>query len=195
MVQFKAINLNVEVSGDALLAMVDGMGAFKEVALKILAENQIKDPEKDKWYRQQDWLNAFKVISEKIGLNTLYNIGTKIPENAKWPPGVDTIEKALASIDIAYHMNHKIGNEILFNPETGNMKEGIGHYGFEKIGHDKIRMICDNPYPCDFDKGIITNTAIIFNPKDRKYPKITHDDSGLCRNKGDNQCNYIVTWY
>ena len=195
MVQFKAITANTKVSGDAILAMVEGLEAFKDFALKTLEENGIKDPQREEWYSQQSWLNAFKTIAEKVGTNTLFNIGTKIPENAKWPPHVDTIEKALASIDVAYHMNHQIDNEVLFNPNTGVMKEGIGHYGFEKIGENQVKMVCNNPYPCDFDRGIISNTAVIFNKDEKKYPKVAHDESGSCRNKGANACNYIVTWF
>ena len=195
MVQYKAISPRAKVSGDAILAMVDGLGAFKSYALQVLEKNGIKDPQKEEWFLQQSWLNAFKTIAEKVGTNTLYNIGTKIPENAKWPPHVDTIEKALGSIDVAYHMNHQIDNEVLFNPNTGEMKEGIGHYGYEQIGEKKVKMVCNNPYPCDFDRGILSNTAVIFNKDGKKYPKVAHDDSGSCRNKGDNTCNYIVTWY
>ena len=195
MVQYKTLNPHTKVSGDAILAMVEGLGAFNNFALQILEENGIKDPQREQWYLQQSWLDAFKIIAEKVGLDTLYNIGTKIPENAKWPPHVDTIEKALGSIDVAYHMNHQIDNDILFNPNTGEMKEGIGHYGFEQIGEKQVKMVCNNPYPCDFDRGIISNTVFIFNKDGKIYPKITHDDSGSCRNKGDNACNYIVSWY
>ena len=195
MVQFKAITPSAKVSGDAILAMVEGLGAFKRMALEIFEQNEVRDPQKDEWYPQQSWLNAFKTIAERIGPNTLYNIGTKIPENAKWPPNVDTIDKALGSIDIAYHMNHQIDNEMLFNPNTGEMKEGIGHYGFELLKENKVKMVCNNPYPCDFDRGIITNTAVIFNKNKDQYPSVLHDDSGSCRKNGDNACNYIVSWY
>jgi hypothetical protein len=75
------------------------------------------------------------------------------------------------------------------------MKEGIGHYGFEKIDDQKIKMVCDNPYPCDFDRGIITNTAKIFSPDKNKFPRVEHDQSGVCRKKGDESCNYIVSWF
>jgi hypothetical protein len=172
--------------------MVEGLGVFKKMALEILESNGIKDPERDEWYLQQNWLNAFKTIAERVGPNTLYNIGTKIPENAKWPPHVDTIEKALASINVAYHMNHQIDNEVLFNPNTGEIKEGIGHYGFEKIGDKRVRMVCNNPYPCDFDRGIIANTVRVFSEDGNRFPRIEHDQN--CRKNGDNACNYIVIW-
>ncbi|MFX1388482.1 MAG: hypothetical protein ACFE9Z_00285 [Promethearchaeota archaeon] len=193
MVEFKAITPNAEVSGDAILAMVDGLGAFKTMAMQILETNGIKDPRRDEWYLQQNWLNAFKVIAEKVGPFTLYNIGTKIPENAKWPPHVDTIEKALASIDVAYHMNHRINNEVLFDPDTGVMKEGIGHYGFQILEQNKVKMECNNPYPCDFDKGIISNTVKVFSKEGSQFPRIDHEN--LCRKNGNNACNYIVSWF
>ena len=89
-------------------------------------------------------------------------------------------------------MNHQINNEVLFNPNTGAMKEGIGHYGFERMGDRMVRMVCDNPYPCDFDRGIITNTVRVFSDDKNRFPRIEHDHS--CRKNGDNACNYIVQW-
>ena len=110
----------MEVNGGTIMAVVDGLGTFTLIAQKILAENKLSDIKADfeHWYSQQDWLNAFKTISEKVGINTLYEIGRKIPENAEFPPEIDNIEKALASIDVAYHMNHRNAKgEILFyNP-------------------------------------------------------------------------------
>ena len=72
------------------------MGPYKETGLKILAEHGIANPQPGHWYPQQAWLDAFKAIAEKIGAGTLLAIGKTIPENAQWPPHVDTIEKALA---------------------------------------------------------------------------------------------------
>ena len=46
MVQYKAINPHAKVSGDAILAMVEGLGGFKNFAVQILEENRIKDPQK-----------------------------------------------------------------------------------------------------------------------------------------------------
>ncbi len=114
MVVFKAINSQAEVSGDAVISVVEGVKGFQEVSLKILESCGLTAPKRGSWYLQQTWLNAFKVISEKVGKNTLFMIGQDIPKTALWPPNVNTIEKALASIDIAYHIftdyyNHLIG--------------------------------------------------------------------------------------
>ena len=179
MAMFKAFDDKVEVNGETVLSVVDG-SPMKGLALDILAKNGIKDPQKGRWYSQQAWLNAFKVISEQMGSNLLYSIGYKIPENAKFPDSIDTIQKALGAIDIAYHMNHRNGE--------------IGHYTFEPAGGQSGRMICENPYPCDFDKGIITAMARKFKPEGSFSVKVEHAQEGPCRKNGDNACVYIVSW-
>jgi len=191
MTEFKAIDSNVEVSGAAVLSVIEGMTrcsdcdlmeSFRRMATRILAKNGIDSPRKDKWYPQQAWLDAFREISEEIGPATLRMIGEKIPETALWPPEVTTIEEGLASIDVAYHMNHRGGE--------------IGHYRYEEThqaGWKSGKVICNNPYPCAFDHGIIKATARRFAPKD-KAPIVTHDDSRPCRQKGGDSCTYLVSW-
>ena len=191
---FVAITANAEVNGETVHAIVDGMGMFKVRALEILANKGIKDPKPGTWYSQQAWLNAFKEISTSIGPNTLYLIGLKIPENAKLPPQVDSIEKALGSIDVAYHMNHRINAKVLFDPQTRTMLEGIGHYVFEKSGEREAKMTCRNPYPCDFDRGIIYGMAKRFKPADALLVQVRHDDARPCRSKGAETCEYKVVW-
>jgi len=41
-------------------------------------------------------LDTFREIADQVGPNTLYQIGVRIPENAAFPPEIDSIEKALA---------------------------------------------------------------------------------------------------
>ena len=179
MVQFKAIVPWVEVNGAAVLSVIEGMEQFRNKALKILEKHGISDPKRDRWYSQQAWLDAFREISEQIGPATLEAIGKKIPDTALWPPNVNTIEEALASIDIAYHYNHRRGE--------------IGNYRFEKTGETSATVTCDNPYPCAFDLGIIKATAAKF-ASGRVIPSVREDSSRPCRRKGGNSCTYIVTW-
>ena len=195
MAQFEAIDSKVEVNGQTVLSIANGMGSMKQMGLKILANNNINEPHPEKWYPQQDWLNAFKQISKEIGNYTLFEIGKSIPENAEFPPHIDSIEKALAAIDIAYHMNHRLHGKTLFDPATGKLEEGLGHYSFTQISDKKVEILCDNPYPCDFDRGIIEAMARRFKPEDSRVVNIEHDSVKSCRNNGDNTCSYIITWH
>lgn len=179
MAQFKAFAPGVQVNGQTVLAVVEGMGAFGEYSLRILEENGIADPKPGEWYSQQSWLDAFKAIAERVGHATLFQIGIKIPENAAWPPQIDTIDGALASIDVAYHMNHRGGE--------------IGHYDYQKTGDRSGKMVCNNPYPCDFDRGIIVATAKKFAPQGT-FVKVEEDKSQPCRKKGADSCTYLIIW-
>lgn len=192
MVEFKAFDKNVEVNGETVLSVVAGMGAFKANALKILKDNGIDNPKAGQWYPQQDWLDAFKEISEKIGNNTLKMIGAAIPASAQWPPQVTDINAALGSIDIAYHMNHRINGKPLFDPKTGKISEGIGHYAFEKTGDRSAKVVCENPYPCPFDKGLVEAAAKKFAKKGEIV--VVEEKSTKCRNDGGKSCTYIVKW-
>lgn len=192
--QFIAITPNAEVNGETILSIVSGMGSLKTTAYQILENHGISNPVPGKWYLQQAWLDSFKVIARTYRPVTLICIGRKIPENAIFPPEINTIEKALAAIDVAYHMNHRIDGQPLFDPSTGVMREGIGHYQFQSLGANKAAIICDNPYPCDFDRGIVDEMAFMYKPASSRGVTITHTDDALCRNHGGEVCTYIVEW-
>jgi len=179
MAQFQAFAPNVMVTGASVLSVVNGMGSFKQTALEILGRHGIKNPEAAAWYPQQAWLDAFREINQSIGAATLRQIGLSIPANAKFPPGIDTIEKALASIDVAYHMNHRGGE--------------IGHLAYSKSGERQATVTCKNPYPCDFDRGIVEAMAARFKPGGAMV-KVQHDAAHPCRKTGGESCTYLVSW-
>ncbi|THB67848.1 MAG: hypothetical protein D6E12_07790 [Desulfovibrio sp.] len=179
MAQFTGFAANVQVNGQTVLAVVDGMGSFRETALAILEANGISDPQPGQWYSQQEWLDAFQEIADRVGANTLNLIGRKIPDNADFPADINTLEKALASIDVAYHLNHRGGD--------------IGEYGFilDRDGQGAT-MACRNPYPCDFDLGIIQSMCQRF--RGDRVVTIAHDNEQGCRKNGGDTCLYRVTW-
>ncbi len=193
MAEFVAFTAGVEVNGQTVLSVVEG-STIKKSAFKLLSKCGIDDPKPGQWYSQQAWLDAFRAIATEVGPMTLFQIGRKIPENADWPPQIKDVHGALASIDVAYHMNHRIGGQVLFDPATGVMAEGIGHYGYQRIDDNTARMACNNPYPCDFDRGIIESAANKFKPAGFRVT-VTHDEPTKCRKSGADTCTYTVTWH
>jgi hypothetical protein len=196
--QFKAFEPGIEVNGQTVYSVVDGLGSFKTMAYDVLLSVGIGSGSKtayqivmDGWYSQESWLQAFERIAKDIGDATLKQIGIKIPENAKFPPWVKDIDSAIKSVDIAYHMNHRKDRVVMFDPNTGKMLEGIGHYGYERITDKKMIISeCKNPYPDAFDHGILTTMAKKFELR----ASVVHDDSKPCRKNGAESCTYIITW-
>jgi hypothetical protein len=197
--QFKVFEPGIQVSGTSLGAIVDGFRKYPTVAVKYLARHGLvksvagkaSDIDRDGWYPLENWLAAYEGIANEIGLNSLFGIGKSIPENAIFPPHVKDIHSGIASIDVAYHMNHRKNGTVMFNPENGQMLEGIGHYGYESVtGDNRIVSVCHNPYPCDFDRGIITAMATRFEP----LARTVHDNDAPCRKKGADSCTYVVMW-
>lgn len=190
--QFQSFDPDVEVNGQTVLAVVAGMKSATWVAERMLAAEGIDAPRADEWYSQQAWLNAFRAISDRVGGLTLRKIGNSILENADWPPNVSDVPGALASIDVAYHLNHRPHGDVLMDLGTGTMGEGIGHYGFTAIDQHTGVMVCRNPYPCDFDFGIIEAAATKFRPVGSNL-RVTHV-VGDCRKRGAESCTYEIVW-
>jgi hypothetical protein len=55
-------------------------------------------------------------------------------------------------------------------------------------------MVCTNPYPCEFDRGLIDATALRFLPSGVGDIRVTHEASDHCRKTGDDFCTYRVDW-
>jgi hypothetical protein len=153
MAHFIPFDDKVEVKGEAILSIANAFLPKEKEMRKILKKNGIDDPQPSKWYSQILYLNGYKEIGETFGPAILFRIGTVIPQHAVFPPDIDSIEKALNSIDVAYHMNHRNGE--------------IGYYkvlGFDEENRQAM-MECKNPYHSTFDRGLILAMLIKFMPK------------------------------
>jgi hypothetical protein len=100
------------------------------------------------------------------------------------------VEGALRSIEVAYHMNHGRRGEPLIDHATGLMKEGIGHYRVRRDGERQLVIECENPYPCDLDRGIVETVAKRFQPD----ATVVHAAKAPCRKQGANACALVVEW-
>ncbi len=185
MAEFRCYDPGVEVVGEVIAAFMAGFPTGTDkIGLAILEKHGITDPRKGEWYPLQPFLNAMKEISDRLGPHVLERIGEQIAVNAMLPPDLDTLEKCLASIDVAYHMNHRGGE--------------IGKYDYTYLGVEgglnRARLTCPNCYPCAFDQGVIEGFAERFKPKTSAGVTVRHDDSMPCRRNGEESCTYLVSW-
>ncbi|MFB6361227.1 MAG: hypothetical protein ABEH59_07875 [Halobacteriales archaeon] len=183
MTEFEAFDTDVEVHGQTILAVVDGAlsnfsKGYRESAHEALAENGIEDPEADEWYPQQAWLNTFKVIADELEPHLLDRLGEQIPPTVDWPSGISGVEQGLKAIDEAYQLNHRGGD--------------IGYYRFEPRDEQSGEVICRNPYPCLFDRGLVRAVAQRYAPVESFV--FVEEERDQCRRDGDNACTYTVYW-
>ena len=177
--QYVCFDPRTETSGRGVAVIFNAISSYLvEDARIILARCGIEQLDPDGWYSGQAFLDAFKIVAEQIGENTVHMIGKVTPSTALWPPEISTVEQALASINVAYHMNHRNGE--------------IGNYVVQSVSANRAEIFVDCPYPCAFDMGLLEATVERF--VDNAIVFVRHDDSGKCRAKGDEYCRYIVEW-
>lgn len=177
MAEYISFDPNVEVLGQSMMSVIAGMSAS---ARPLLAKYGLDALEADKWYKLQPILDFYREVSQsKNAKLNLTSTGTKVPEKAKFPPEIDSIQKAFLSLDEAYHINHRNGD--------------IGHYHTTIVNNRQIDVLAETPFPCDLDHGIILGLARRFKPASGILA-VYHDLHTACRKKGAESCLYHVTW-
>ena len=189
---------DIEVPGHGILSFMDALQFFQSIGKSILNQEKIGKLvdgnyviEPDVWYPMENMLTILQIVKAKTGPNTLKQVGYKTPENVQFPPDIDSIHKAIQSINIAYHLNHRKAGIPMFNQATGQMTGGIGHYGYEAVPNSKkIISVCANPYPSEYDEGILQAMARKFEAN----AMVKLDETQPSRRKGDKSCTFIITW-
>ena len=194
--QYRAFAPDIEALGAGFLAAMGGFGPLRTIAERMLCRDGLLDCDQpgaaiqlDAWYPMQAWLDALHEIDRSYGTEILFNIGAEIPNNAVFPSTAIDVHTAVASIDIAYHLNHRRNGRIMYDPATKTMLEGIGHYGYERLGDTHILSTCMTPYPCEFDLGIVATMARRFEPR-----TIVEHVGAECRRHGAQACTYSLRW-
>jgi hypothetical protein len=164
------------VSGGNILSMLAAMGPFRKRGEQILQEHGIDAVSAEGWYPLEAYVLSLRAIGEKMGPNTLFQIGRQIPNHVPLPPGLDTFEKVLASFGIAFDMNHHGAQPgaITFNVKNARA----------------ATITTGTPYPCDFDRGVI---AGFFQHLLRVRPTIEAVAGEPCKARGGETCTYAVT--
>lgn len=162
------------VSGGNILSMLAAMGPFRKRGEQILEEHGIHHVDVEKWYPLPAYVDALRTIGQKMGPNTLLQIGKQIPNHVPLPPGLDTFEKVLASFGIAFDMNHR-----------GVPPRAIT---YEMQSDRSATITTGTPYPCEFDRGVIQG---FFQVLLGTRVNVQHDQNG-CKNDGAPTCTHNV---
>jgi hypothetical protein len=188
----------IEVDGRNVRIVIDAFRLFPDAGLKPLVKHGIGKVGADGkvaveatgWHPLKAWLAALDEILSSVGSSKVFEIGKQIPRVAVFPPDIRDAHGALQSLDIAYHMNFRKNRVPMFNPITQGLAEGIGHYRGTIQSPRSAVVECDNPFPCDFDRGILVALAQRFEPN----AVIQHLDDATCRKRGGAKCRYGIGW-
>lgn len=190
-----------QVLGANIQVILDGFGAFTLLASKLLLESgvgKVDDEgvgiakfDADQWYPMDAFLRAFARIQVEFGDFTLKQSGLYIVKKAAQPGDFLTgINRAFETLDMGYHYNHAKNGQRMFDPPTGKIMEGIGHYKVRSVpGKTQVFVDADTAYPCAFDEGLVTGLGQAFNPT----AKVVHDPK-ICRKKNSPVCTYSIQW-
>ena len=193
MAQYQAFESGITTS--AISPFLQGGFIASKQKTDILTKNGIDHLEEGQDYDLQSFLNAFKDLGENVGEMNLFLIGKSVISETVFPP-MENLQQALQSIDVAYHMNHKKNGRTMFDPNTGKMTEGIGHYElvrFDEANKEAI-MVCHTPYPSKFEEGLILQIVRQFKPEGSLMPKVELDETKETRRNGGERCTFKISW-
>lgn len=163
-----------EYYGAALNSFVLALGESHGVVKKILADVGVDRIDPERWY-DYDWaMTIYYKIGEQVGRAASIEVGRRMIETAAFPPGIDSVEKALLSFGAWFRLNAR--------GPAGDI--------FTTLDDDHSATIVRTQRGlCALNIGIIEGCCTRFGVK----PLIEHGTGG-CQDEGAPTCTYHVSW-
>ncbi len=137
-----------------VVGIFEDLNYFHYITNNIFKNHNIFLEDKKEWLKLNDWLDVQNEVKEIFGSAMLYYIGKKTFHNAKWSKDIDSLPKALKSIDCAYHNTHTKGN--------------IGNYLYKNDGDSTFYIHAKTPYQQEFNLGLLRGLCDVFISKHQK---------------------------
>ncbi|MDD4962650.1 MAG: hypothetical protein PHI11_01885 [Gallionella sp.] len=183
MAQFIAFEKDVEVLGIGILTIIPAFPEYARPLVEgLIAENNLLNVTPEKWFKVQPLLNVFKAFSTSYGPSTLFHVGVTVFEGFDLPPQLTDLESALKLIGEVYLMRHRNGE--------------LGYVELRSFDVQAKRAVIEycNPYPCHFERGIVTACARKFKPKDAHFIEVELEKNKPSRLDGADSSFYVITW-
>jgi hypothetical protein len=189
-------DVRFETHGGALLNVLRASGAIADFARArwealggVPGDQRAGEaPMVPDWFPLHANLRVLDDVARAFGDVALFDIGVTVPKHATFPPEIRSMRQALEVLDIAFHTNHRRDGVVMYDPATGTMLDGIGHYLCERAASDALIALSTSVYPCRFDLGLVSGLAARFDAS----AKVQHAADGVCRVRGDVRCRYVV---
>lgn len=169
----------IEVNGETLLATVTVLREAGPRGQEILTRHGLDRVEPGQWFPQEACFAAFRDIAAHLGDQAIYAIGHRIPDHARFPPGIDGPDRALRALGAAYQVNHRGGV--------------IGVYRVRFPAPGQAEVECQNPYPSAFDHGLLQGLLDRYTAgSGRSEVQLAADRP--TRKNGGASCTFHLTW-
>jgi len=168
-----AVSPDAAVRGGVILSALAAMGPFRRRGEQALAEHGIGAVDVEEWYPLSSYLEALETIGERMGPNTLFQVGRQIPNHVALPPGPGSFAFALAAFATLYGSSHR-----------GVPDGAITH---QLLSDRSGRILSATPYPAGLDHGVIVG---LFHHL--LGVRVIVEDDGECGKEGGGCCAYLV---
>ena len=179
MAQFTATHQQSTVAGSIICALVASIYDKRNEIEDILIAHQFENPMPDAWYSMQNYVQVLQAIAQKKGPHWLFDIGKKIPEQGQIQ--AQDLQEALQYFDSLHHTQ-----------ATGEHT----YYRLLSYNEDKkeAHVECRNPFPCHFDRGVLTSMFRNFRGNSVQSVHVALDNHRPNRLAGADVSYYTVLW-
>ncbi|MFY0576429.1 hypothetical protein ACN28S_20625 [Cystobacter fuscus] len=127
----------IQCLGHNMSTVSSGLGSFWRLASRFMLEESMGTTgpdglaqfDSDAWYPLTGHLRVLERIRKDFGEVALRQVGASLPRFARAMPADSDVHSAFQHLDVMYHANHAVNGQPMFSEHTGQLQDGIGHYG------------------------------------------------------------------
>lgn len=170
------VHPDATVNAAVVRALLAAMGPFRGRGETILRACGIGEVDEEEWVPLHAYVRAVRTIRERMGPNTVFQIGRQIARHVQLPGGTPGFEKVLALVGISFDMNHR----------------GVpqGAVTFQLENPRTATLVSASPYPCELDRGVISGFFQLL-PDAPATVEAVRDEP--CKSRGGRTCTFRVT--
>jgi hypothetical protein len=161
-VEFVCADPQATVRAANVRATLDAFRLVPTMGRRIVEKHKLSPAEllPDNFVLVQRWLDALRDIQAEVGPAVVREVGSRIIENADFPPHFATVENVLEALDTIYHLNHR---------------GDVGHYRTSRSTDGGIVVRCETPYPRQFERGLVEGICRHKVAKGQRYGILYED--------------------
>jgi hypothetical protein len=182
MAEFVSFDPESEVSGSNIQLVIKAHRALGFDIAACLSKHKLNRVQPNDWVNLQTYLDCLKDIQQEFSyyysFYSLIAIGTKVIDYAMGIPNPHKSDTNFEPLNNFYQLRHR-GMD-------------VGEYSQEFLSEKHLRVTARNPYPSDFDYGLVWGMARM-RVSNGQVLRVIRAESPS-RRKGDASCVYDLIW-